>query len=103
MASLPGFAARYHCATSIDLSNTEQPCACMLPVRKDIDRRPCVRPMISEARQGNIWSGVLVAATSNPIRVGSPPHAGMQRLVVATPRSVVELVGALGLPHRNSG
>src|SRR5918992_1462057 len=98
IASFPGFAARYHCATSIDLSKTEQPWACMLTVRSDRESSPCVLPMISDARQGSIWSGVFVAATRRPMRVGSPPHSLMQRVVAFTLSCVVELVGFLGLP-----
>src|ERR1044072_6656091 len=75
----------------------------MLTVRRDLESSPCVFPMISEARDGNIWSGVLVAATSRPIRFGSPPHSWMQRLVADTPSSVVELVASFGLPQRKSG
>src|SRR5215472_16310196 len=103
MASLLGFAARYHCATSTDFSSTEQPCDCMLMVRHDRDRRPCVWPITSEARHGSIWSGVLVAAISAPMRDGSPPHCSMQRRVASTAKRVVELLRPGLLPSRKSG
>jgi hypothetical protein len=59
--------------------------------------------MISEAKHGNIWSGVFVAAISKPMRFGLPPHSLRQLVVAATASSVVELVAIFGLPQRKSG
>src|SRR5215472_2655755 len=102
MASLPGFAARYHCATSTDFSITEHPCDCILTVLSERGSKPYVRAITSEARHGSIWSGVLVAATNKPISDGSPPHSSMHLRMALTPRSVVELVAVIGAPLRNS-
>jgi hypothetical protein len=59
--------------------------------------------MISDAKHGNIWSGVFVAAINKPMQFGSPPHSLMLRVVAATASSVVELVACFALPQRKSG
>src|SRR5258706_174982 len=68
----------------------------MLTVLSERGSRPCVLAITSEARQGSIWSGVLVAAMSKPICEGSPPHSSIHLRVALTPSSVVELVAFIG-------
>src|SRR5947207_2649656 len=102
-ASLLGLEHKYQRATSIALSKTEQPCACMLTVLIVRESCPYMLAITSEARQGKSCDGVLVAAMSRPMRRGSPPQRAMALRAALMPRSVEECVCCIASPARYAG
>jgi hypothetical protein len=75
----------------------------MLTVLIERESVPCSFAVTSEARHGRSCDGVLVAATSRPMRRGSPPQRSTHFRAASTASPVAEVVACIGSPERNAG